>query len=100
MNSKSPYILYHSKNRTHVLLTLYYMTERIGLFPILNKEWFCQKIKDTDVSSLSEAWNVQNGLQLVQPTALKSEIQRAPELIHVGLQVLSAGCQYAAKVIS
>lgn len=100
MNSKSPSILWHSNNKIHVL-TVYYMTERIGLFfPHLNKEWSWQKIKATDVWSLSEAWNVQNGLQLVQPPAPKSELQRAPELIRVGLQVPSAGCQYAAKVIS
>lgn len=35
-----------------------------------------------------------------QPTAQKSEIQRAPELIHMGLQVLNGSCQYAVKVIS
>lgn len=35
-----------------------------------------------------------------QPTAQKPETQRAPELIHVGLQVLNDGCQYAIKVIS
>lgn len=77
------------------------MTERIVLlFPILNKEWYSQKIRTLMYHHCQKCENVQNGLQLVQPTALKSEIQRAPELIHVGLQVLSAGCQYTAKVIS